>query len=148
MVALVLLICWPLAELFVAIKVAEAIGVLAMVGALLISIPVGFWVLRSQGRTAWRRLTTAILGGRPPAKEVADGALGVVGGTLLIVPGFISDVLGLALLLAPTRALARRTLMRGFRSRVVVAASRFSAGRRTYDVNSTATDIDTAQLHR
>lgn len=148
MVALVLLICWPLAELFVAIKVAEAIGVLAMVGALLISIPVGFWVLRSQGRTAWRRLTTAILGGRPPAKEVADGALGVVGGTLLIVPGFISDVLGLALLLAPTRALARRTLMRGFRSRVVVAASRVSGGRRTYDVDSTATDIDSAQLHR
>jgi UPF0716 protein FxsA len=148
MVALVLLICWPLAELFVAIKVAEAIGVLAMVVALLISIPVGFWVLRSQGRTAWRRLTTAISGGRPPAKEVADGALGVVGGTLLIVPGFISDVLGLALLLAPTRALARRTLVRGFRSRVVVAARRFSGGPRTYDVDSTATDIDSAQLHR
>jgi UPF0716 protein FxsA len=148
MVALLLLICWPLAELFVAIKVAQAVGLLAMVVALLISIPVGFWVLRSQGRAAWGRLIAAIRVGRPPAKDVADGALGVVGGTLLIVPGFISDVLGLALLLAPTRSLARRTLARSVHSRVVVRASRFRGGRRSYDVDSNATDIDSAQLHR
>lgn len=149
MLALVLLICWPLAELFVAIKVAQAIGVLVMVVALLVGIPVGLWLLRTQGRAAWRRLTAAIAGGRPPGNEVTDGALVVLGGTLLIVPGFISDVIGLALLLAPTRSLARRSLVRNFRSRVVVAASRFAGGDpRPYDVDSTATDVDSGQLHR
>lgn len=147
MIALILLILWPLAELFVAIEVAGLIGVLATVVLLLITIPLGFWLARRQGRSAWGRLSVAIAEGRPPGREVVDAALVVAGGALLIVPGFITDVLGLALL-APTRALARRGLIRNFRSRLVVQASRFGGGTRPYDVDSTATDVDSAQLHR
>jgi UPF0716 protein FxsA len=148
MVALALLILWPVAELLVAIGVAQLIGVLATVVLLLITMPLGFWLARRQGRSAWRRLSAAIAAGRPPGREVADGALVVAGGALLIVPGFITDALGLVLLLAPTRALARRGLIRNFRSRVVVGASRFGSGSHPYDVDSTATDIDSAQLPR
>lgn len=149
MIALVLLIAWPVAELLVAIGVAQLVGVLATVVLLLITMPLGFWLARRQGRSAWRRLSAAIADGRPPGPEVADGALVVAGGALLIVPGFITDVLGLALLLAPTRALARRGLIRNFRSRLVVGASSFASGSRPYDVDSTATDIDGApRLHR
>jgi UPF0716 protein FxsA len=148
MFALLLLIIWPIAELLLAIKVAEAIGVLATVLLLLVSWPIGVWLLKAQGRGAWRRLGAAVSAGRPPAKEVFDGALIVAGGFLLIVPGFITDAIGLALLLAPTRSLARRGIVRNFQSRFVVQATQFSGASRPYDVDSTATDVDGVQLHR
>ena len=95
MLALLLLILWPIAELFVAIKVAEAIGVLLTVVLLLIAMPVGFWLTKAEGRVAWRRLSQAVAQGVPPGRQVLDGALVLLGGLLLIVPGFITDALGL-----------------------------------------------------
>ena len=148
MLALVLLIAWPVAELLVAIEVAHLIGVAATIVLLLISMPLGLWLARNQGRVTWQRLGAAISAGRPPGTEVVDGALVLLGGALLIVPGFITDVIGLVLLLSPTRTLARRGLIRNFRSRLVVRASRFGNSGRAYDVDSTATDIDSAQLPR
>jgi UPF0716 protein FxsA len=147
MFALLLLIIWPIAELLVGIKVAEAIGVLATVLLLLAGWPIGVWLLKAQGRGAWRRLGASVSAGRPPGNEVLDGALIVTGGMLLIVPGFITDVLGL-LLLAPTRSLARRGIVRNFRSRFVARATRFAGGSRPYDVDSTAVDVDSARLRR
>jgi UPF0716 protein FxsA len=107
------------------------------------------WLAKAQGRAAWRRLSAAVATGRPPGREVIDGALVLVGGTLLIIPGFITDVVGLLLLLAPTRRVAGALIARNFQSRLVVAATRFSgAPRSAYDVDSTATDLDGPQLHR
>lgn len=143
---LLALICWAVAEVFVAIAVADAIGVIAMLLLLLAGWPVGLWALRSQGRVAWRRLNDAVAARRPPAREVLNGALVLLGGTLMMVPGFITDALGLLLLLPPTRALARVLVVRNLQSRVVVRAARFG-GRYAYDVDSTATDIDHPQLH-
>jgi len=147
MFALLLLILWPIAELFVAIKVAEAIGVLLTVVLLIIGWPVGLWLTKAEGRAAWRRLSAATAAGRPPGREVVDGALVLAGGVLLIIPGFITDAVGLILLVPPTRALARGTIVRNFRSRVVVAATGFRRPGSAYDVDSTATDIDQPQLH-
>ena len=147
MLAVLVLVVWVVAEVFVAIKVADAIGVLATVGLLLLSWPVGSWALRSQGRAAWERLGAAVSAGRSPGREVLDGALVLIGGLLLIVPGFISDVLGALALLPPTRALLRRQLARNLQSRLVVSATRFTGAARPYDVDSTASDIDQPQLH-
>ncbi len=147
MLVVLVFICWSLAELFVVVKVAEAIGVLATVVLLLLSWPLGGWVLRSRGRAAWRRLSQAVAAGRAPGREVLDGALVVLGGVLLIVPGFISDVIGACLLLPPTRWLMRRQLARNLQSRFVVQATRFTGGSRPYDVDSTAIDVDQPQLH-
>ena len=144
--ALLLLIAWPVAEVYVAIRVAEAIGVLWMLLALIVSWPVGTWALRSEGRAAWRRLGDAVALGRPPGREVLDGSLILLGGLLLIVPGFITDALGVFLLLPPTRAFVRRGLVRNFQSRVVTRATRFTRGRAAYDVDSTATDVEPPRL--
>jgi UPF0716 protein FxsA len=147
MLLLALLILWPVAELFVAIKVAEAIGVLLTVVLLLASWPVGSWLLRSTGRHAWQRLSAAVAAGRPPGRPVIDGALGLAGGVLFLVPGFITDVLGAALLLGPIRARARRAIERNFASRLMVRATRFSGRRPSqYDVDSTAQDVDPRHL--
>ncbi|MEO6859489.1 MAG: FxsA family protein [Solirubrobacteraceae bacterium] len=149
MVAVLLLICWPIAELYVAIKVAEAISVLLTVLLLMAGWPVGVWLVRAEGRAAWRRLrAAAIITGRPPGREVLDGTLILVGGSLLIVPGFITDVIGLLLLLPPTRWLARIGLVRNFQSRLVLRATRFGGPPPPHDVESTATDINSARLPR
>ena len=143
---MLLLIGWFLAEVFVAIKVADAIGVLETVLLVILAWPVGAWALRTQGGAAWRRLSAAVSAGRSPGSEVLDGALILLGGLLLITPGFISDVLGICALLPPTRALLRRRLARHLHSRVVVGMARFGSGTPPYDVDSTATDVDQAQL--
>jgi UPF0716 protein FxsA len=149
MVVLLLLILWPVAELFVAIKVAEAIGVLLTVLLLIAGWPVGMWLVRTEGRSAWKRLSAAIAASRPPGREVLNGALVLIGGGLLIVPGFITDLLGLLLLLPPTRSLARAGIVRNFQSRLVVRAARFQgAPASAYDVDSTASDIDPPPLPR
>lgn len=148
MVILLLLICWPIAELYVAIQVAGVIGVLPTVLLLIAGWPVGIWALRSQGRAAWRRLGAAVNAGRSPGREVLDGALILLGGALLIVPGIITDVLALCLLLAPIRALARRLLAGSLQSRLLVHTARFGNSERRYDVDSTATDVEQPQLGR
>jgi UPF0716 protein FxsA len=142
--ALFLLILWPVAELFVAIEVANAIGVLLTIVLLIASWPIGTWALRSQGRAVWRRMAVAVSEHRAPGREVLDGVLVLIGGGLLIIPGFITDALGIFLLLPPTRALMRTLLVRNLQSRIVVRAVRFTS--RPYDVDSTARDIDQPQL--
>ena len=111
-ILVVLFIVVPIAELFVIIKVGGAIGVLPTLFLLLLGVVAGSLLLRHQGRGAWRRFNEALAQRRFPGKEVADGALIVVGGTLLLTPGFITDAVGLLLLFPPTRALARAGLRR------------------------------------
>jgi len=146
MLVLLLLIIWPIAEIYVAIQVAEAIGVLLTLLALVVSWPLGVWLVRAEGRAAWRRLGAAVAAGRPPAREVLDGALIVAGGALLIVPGFLTDLVGLLLLAPPTRSLARAGMVRNLQSRVVVQATRFGRSPASYDVDSTARDVEPPRL--
>lgn len=109
---IVLFIVVPIAELYVIIKVGELIGVLPTLILLLADALLGSWLLKHQGRGAWRRFNEALAARRFPGREVADGALIIVGGTLLLTPGFLTDIVGAFLLLPPTRAITRRLLKR------------------------------------
>jgi UPF0716 protein FxsA len=122
-----LFIVVPIAELYVIIKVGELIGVWPTLALLLADAVLGSLLLRHQGRSAWRRFNEAIAAGRFPGREVVDGVLIVIGGTLLLTPGFISDVVGVFLLFPPTRALARRVLRRVTVGRFAVVG--FGGGR-------------------
>ncbi|MGZ4187929.1 MAG: FxsA family protein [Solirubrobacteraceae bacterium] len=148
MLIALLLICWPLLELFVAFEVSQLIGVTYTVLLILLSVPVGIWAVRSQGRVVWRRLTDGIAAGRPPARAVLDGALVLIGGVLFILPGFVSDVFGALLLLPPSRAGLRRLLVRNFHGRFVRQMAGFSTTTPAYDVESTATDVESPRLGR
>jgi UPF0716 protein FxsA len=143
---LLLLILWAAAELFVAIEVASAIGVLATVLLLIAGWPLGAWALRSQGRVVWRRFTDAVARGKPPGRQAVDGALVLIGGLLMLIPGFFTDVLGALLLLPPTRALPRGLLVRHLNSRLVVRAAGFGRRPVAYDADSTATDLEQPRL--
>src|SRR5688572_13927064 len=119
---LLVFIVVPIAELYVIIQVGQEIGALPTIAILIADSIVGSLLLRSQGRLAWRRFNEAMAAGRVPAREVLDGALVIFGGAFLITPGFLTDVLGILLLLPPTRAVARRMLVGVFSRRFVVSA--------------------------
>jgi UPF0716 protein FxsA len=146
--SLLLLLLWPVAELFVIVKVAEAIGILLTLVLLFAGWPLGMLAIRSEGRAVWRRMAASIEQGRIPGREVLDGALVLIGGTLLMIPGFITDAIGIVLLLPPARIPLRRLLARHFRSPVVTQTIRFTSRGRDYDVDSTASDVDRPHLGR
>lgn len=110
----------PIAELFVIIQVGELIGVWPTLLLLLLDAIVGSWLLKREGRAAWRRFNEALAERRMPGKEVADGFLVILGGALLIAPGFLTDILGVLLLIPVTRAVFRRILRRWTVGRVAV----------------------------
>jgi UPF0716 protein FxsA len=144
---LALFILWPLAELVAAIAVAHAIGVLLTVLLLVAGLPVGTWLMRAEGRATLRRIRAALAAGRSPGVEAVDGALALAGGPLLIIPGFITDVLGLALLVPLVRRRVVALLVRRGRGRFQRRGGGFGGGpRRSYDVDSTARDLDSPQL--
>ena len=149
---LLIFIVVPIAELYVIIQVGQAIGALPTIAILIVDSVIGSWLLRTEGRSAWRRFKAAVADGRPPAREVLDGVLVIFGGAFLITPGFLTDILGVLLLLPPTRALFRRLLVRRFSSRFVVAvagggrARRGEGARQDYDVEGTAIDRDDLRL--
>lgn len=108
----------PIAELFVIIQIGQAIGLVPTLALLLADGLLGAALARSQGGAAWERFNRALAAGRVPARETFDGAMIILGGALLLTPGFITDVFGLVLLLPPTRALVRRGIGRLARRRV------------------------------
>jgi UPF0716 protein FxsA len=99
-------------EIWLLIKVGQAIGGWQTFALLVLDSLLGAWLLRREGRRTWRAFRRALSERRMPAREVADGVLVIVGGTLLLTPGFLSDVVGVLFLLPPTRAALRPVLTR------------------------------------
>ncbi len=160
---LLVFIVLPIAEIYVIVKVGEAIGILPTLALLIVDGFVGAAVARSQGAATWRRFNEAIAAGRVPTKEVLDGAMVIVGGAFLLAPGFITDVIGLLLLLPPTRALFRGLVTRMARRRMVVRVFAPPPGRgpdpppgpgfgappprrQSYDYEGTARELDEDEL--
>lgn len=123
LVLVLLFIVVPILELYVLIQVGSAMGVLPTIALLIFDSVLGAVLLRAQGRAAWVRFSRALAEGRLPGREVIDGVLVIFGGALLLTPGFLTDILGLALLIPPMRALVRRLLVARFGGRLVAAAA-------------------------
>jgi UPF0716 protein FxsA len=153
----ILFIVVPILELYVIIQVGEAIGIWPTLALLLLDALLGSFLLKHQGRGAWRRFNEALAERRFPGKEVADCLLIVIGGTLLLAPGFLTDIVGLFLLIPPTRAIARAVLKRFTIGRFTVVgvggpsgAGGFGPGgsgpggaKRQYDYDVTAEEVPT-----
>jgi UPF0716 protein FxsA len=137
-----LFIAVPLAELYVILKVGDAIGAVWTILLLAADSVLGSLLLRAQGRSVWRRFNEALTAGRMPHREVMDGVLVIFGGAFLITPGFLTDIVGLLLLIPPTRTVIRRLLARRLGRRVVVSATRGRVEGEPFDVEGTATEYD------
>lgn len=136
-VLLILLIAAPLLELYVAIQVAQVIGGWNTIAVLLLVGVFGTWLLRRQGAATLRRGQRALAEGRIPDREMLDGLFLAVAAALMIAPGFISDAVGLLLLLPPVRALLRPLVLRRVGARGTTAA-----------VGSTTTFVGTFRVPR
>ncbi len=109
-VLLVLMIAVPIFEVWLLIQVGHQIGALWLLLILVGEAALGAWLMRREGARAWKALNDAFGTGRMPAGELADAALILVGGVLLMLPGFTTDLVGLFFLLPFTRPAARRLL--------------------------------------
>jgi UPF0716 protein FxsA len=163
---LLLFIVVPIVELYVILQVGQAIGALPTIALLIADSVLGSVLMRSQGRAVWRRFNAAVVEGRIPHREVIDGVLVIFGGALLLTPGFVTDILGMLLLLPPTRALIRGMLARRLLPRMVAGAMSGGLRRGPWgggpprrpgapggrerggdaDVDGTATEIDPRRL--
>ena len=104
----------PIVELALIIKIGAAIGVLNTIGLLIVSSVVGAWLMKREGLGVFSRMQRAAAEGRVPGRELVDAFLILLGGALMIAPGFLTDALGMLLLLPPVRAVVRRVLRRRF----------------------------------
>ena len=122
-VALLLLLVVPFVELAAFVKVTGTIGFLPALALILLLGMGGVWLVKREGLGVWRRGTAKLQNGELPAAEVVNGILLLAAGGLLILPGFVSDVVALALLLPPVRAAVRALLFRRFERRLRAAAA-------------------------
>lgn len=120
---LLALLVVPLVEIYVLVQVGQQIGALPTIVLLVVVSLVGAALLRREGARTWRAFRDATAAGRVPAREVADGALVLFGGALLLTPGFLSDLIGLLCVLPPSRALLRRALLSYVTRRTLAAAA-------------------------
>ncbi|MDX6202956.1 MAG: protein FxsA [Frankiales bacterium] len=108
---LVAFIVVPLLEIYVIVQVGQVIGAWWTVFALLAESAFGAWLVRREGAKAWRRLVGELAQGRAPTVAVADGAVILLGGVLLLTPGFLTDLLGFLCVIPVTRPLMRKALL-------------------------------------
>lgn len=115
-VLLLLVLVTAIAELWVLVELASVLGV-GLTVLLVVAVSVlGLFVVRAEGLKAWRRLQATLAEGRVPGAEVLDGALLLLGGVLVLIPGLLTDAVGLVLLLPPGRRWVRGQVRRRARS--------------------------------
>jgi len=117
LLAFLILAGLPLAEIAVFIEAGGAIGAWPVVGLVAISAFAGIWLMRLQGPATLRRAQATMQRGEPPVAEMLDGAILFIAAILMVIPGFLTSIFGLLLLIAPLRRLAaglaaRRLAMR------------------------------------
>jgi UPF0716 protein FxsA len=109
---LLALVLIPLIEIYFLVQVGQQIGTPATILLLIVISVVGAWLVKREGRATWTRLRAAMARGEVPTQEAADGAMILFGGALMLTPGFITDILGLLLILPPTRAALKGSFRR------------------------------------
>jgi len=107
---LLIFVIVPVMELYILIEAGRMIGIGATIGLIMLTGVAGAWLARSQGLEILRRIQQETANGQMPAQTLIDGALILVGGLLLLTPGFFTDALGFSFLVPITRELWRKGL--------------------------------------
>ncbi|MEJ2470279.1 MAG: membrane protein FxsA [Desulfuromonadales bacterium] len=107
---LVIFVFLPVLELYILLEAGRMIGLPATIGLIMVTGVAGAWLARSQGLEILRKIHQETANGQMPANTLIDGALILIGGLLLLTPGFFTDALGFSFLVPLTRELWRRGL--------------------------------------
>lgn len=121
---LLLFVALPFVELALIVAAADSVGLPLTFAALVLFSVAGGWLLRRQGWAVWQRANRELAGGRIPAEELLDGVMVLAGGALLLTPGFLTDAVGLCLLVPPVRAVLRPLVLGGVARRAATSAGR------------------------
>lgn len=140
--ALGLLLVLGIAEILVLLSAADRIGAVPTFLLMVLTSAAGAWVAKREGSEAWRRVRAASEAGRVPTAEVVDALLVFVAGLFLLLPGFISDVVGLLLAVRPVRRLVAARVLAGMERRVPLSTT--APGRFGFRVGSARVDADTS----
>lgn len=138
---LLALLALPLIEIAVLILVGSSIGVFPTIGLIILTGVLGTILLRIQGFSVLSRIRTEMERGEVPDKSLADAAMIALAGLFLILPGFVSDVIGLALFLPPVRAMIRSMIGK----RVTIVRTAGGPGRRQ---SPDVVDLDPDEFRR
>ena len=122
LVLVVLFLVLPFAELAVIVQAADSIGLGWTLLALVAVSIAGGWLVKREGLGVVRRIQRQLDDGALPTTDLVDGAFILFAGALLMTPGFITDTVGLLLLLPPSRALIRPLVVRRLKRRVLASA--------------------------
>ena len=117
----------PFVELYVIIQVGHIVGVVPTIALLVVISLLGASLCKREGLAVIRRIQEQLAERRLPGVALLDGALVLLAGALLLTPGFVTDGVGLLLLLPPVRAGARRILKRALLRRVVVTTTLYES---------------------
>lgn len=123
-VAILGLLLMGVIEISVIVAVSNALSWEVALLALVIAGAVGAWVVKREGTATWRRVMSGVRAGQMPTSSVLDGCLVIVAGFLLLLPGFVTDVMALALALPPVRKLVRVRATDHFQKRIAAQVSR------------------------
>lgn len=126
----------PIIEMLILIEVGGLIGALPTVGLVVLTATIGVWLLKLEGLATMRRLQERVARGELPETELLEGAMLLVGGALLLTPGFVTDAIGFVCLIPALRRPVARYLLARIVSRVTVMGAGFdprSGGRRPQD---------------
>lgn len=118
----------PVVEIFLITQVASQLSWLPTIALVIAVSMVGAWLVRREGLGVISRVRSGLSSGTLPTNELADGAMIFFASALMLTPGFLTDALGLALLIPPIRALLRPPVIAFFKKRVEVKAQGFGAG--------------------
>ena len=124
-VLVVLFVLVPIVELAVIIQVGQALGVVETLLLMVVVSVAGAWLVKREGIGLWRRAQGQLETGVVPGRELVDALLIMLAGALLLTPGFVSDCLGILLLLPPVRAGLRGLVIRRLRRRVIAQRTSF-----------------------
>jgi UPF0716 protein FxsA len=119
-----LFVVLPFVELALIVAAADSFGLGVTFLALILFSVAGGWLMRREGWAVWRRANEELGAGRVPTTHLLDGAMVLGGGALLLTPGFLTDAVGLLLLLPPSRALLRPLVLRAMTRRIRASAGR------------------------
>ena len=143
MILFLLFIVFPIAELYVIIRVGSSIGFLNTLGLIVLVAVVGSWLVKREGTRVWRKFNDSVSQGRVPTREIVDGVLILAAGALLLTPGFLTDVVGVLALFPPTRAVFRSMLLkRAQRGTVIVRRFGSTSGGRAAPMSGDVIDTD------
>lgn len=129
---------WPFLEIATFIAVGGRIGILPTLALILMTGILGAVLLRREGPATLMKVRRAIETGDAPEKALSDAAMVAIGGVLLILPGFVTDVVGLALFLPPVRAALRALVGRSVKVRATV----FTNGEPRRDATPRVIELD------